>query len=98
MASSGIAATLLEGGRTAHFALKLALNKQINDTSLQHRQKQRNGENSTAMQIDCLGRIHDGPQEVTGGTSQNANLPPPPLLKGPSASVLKLCVQVHLPR
>lgn len=30
--SSGIAATLLEGGRTAYFALKLPLNMQINET------------------------------------------------------------------
>ncbi|CAF4836778.1 unnamed protein product [Pieris macdunnoughi] len=32
LASSGIAATLLEGGRTAHSALKLPLNLQINET------------------------------------------------------------------
>lgn len=32
LASSGIAATLLEGGRTAHSALKLPLNMQINET------------------------------------------------------------------
>lgn len=32
LASSGIAATLLEGGRTAHSALKLPLNMQSNDT------------------------------------------------------------------
>lgn len=32
LASSGIAATLLEGGRTAHSALKLPLNMQITDT------------------------------------------------------------------
>ncbi|XP_065172041.1 ATP-dependent DNA helicase pif1-like [Atheta coriaria] len=32
LASSGIAATLLEGGRTAHSALKLHLNLQINET------------------------------------------------------------------
>lgn len=31
LASSGIAATLLEGGRTAHSALKLPLNLQMND-------------------------------------------------------------------
>ena len=31
LASSGIAATLLEGGRTAHSALKLPLNMQINE-------------------------------------------------------------------
>jgi PIF1 helicase. len=33
-ASSGIAATLLEGGRTAHSALKLPLNMQINETPI----------------------------------------------------------------
>ena len=32
LASSGIAATLLEGGRTVHSALKLPLNMQINET------------------------------------------------------------------
>ena len=32
LASSGIAATLLEGGRTAHSALKLPLNMQTNET------------------------------------------------------------------
>lgn len=32
LASSGIAATLLEGGRTAHSALKLPLNMQVNET------------------------------------------------------------------
>jgi len=32
LASSGIAATLLEGGRTAHSALKLPLNRQSNET------------------------------------------------------------------
>lgn len=32
LASSGIAATLLEGGRTAHSALKLPLNLQMNET------------------------------------------------------------------
>lgn len=31
LASSGIAATLLDGGRTAHSALKLPLNMQINE-------------------------------------------------------------------
>lgn len=34
LASSGIAATLLEGGRTAHSALKLPLNMQINETPI----------------------------------------------------------------
>ncbi|CAG4974232.1 unnamed protein product [Colias eurytheme] len=34
MASSGIAATLLEGGRTAHSALKLPLNMQITETPI----------------------------------------------------------------
>lgn len=32
MASSGIAATLLDGGRTAHSALKLPLNLHITDS------------------------------------------------------------------
>ncbi|CAH1105511.1 unnamed protein product [Psylliodes chrysocephalus] len=32
LASSGIAATLLKGGRTAHLALKLSLNMQSNET------------------------------------------------------------------
>jgi hypothetical protein len=34
LASSGIAATLLEGGRTAHSALKLPLNMQANETPI----------------------------------------------------------------
>lgn len=34
LASSGIAATLLEGGRTAHSALKLPLNMQINENPI----------------------------------------------------------------
>lgn len=36
LASSGIAATLLEGGRTAHSALKLPLNMQITETSIRN--------------------------------------------------------------
>jgi hypothetical protein len=34
LASSGIAATLMEGSRTTHSALKLPLNMQINETPI----------------------------------------------------------------
>ena len=44
-------------------------------TSLPCRQKHRNGEEFTGMQIDRLGRMHDGPQEVTGDTGQKLKDP-----------------------
>lgn len=34
LASSGISTTLLDGGRTAHFALKMPLNMHITDTPI----------------------------------------------------------------
>ncbi|XP_067648012.1 uncharacterized protein [Eurosta solidaginis] len=43
LASSGIAATLLEGGRTAHFALKLLLNVQEYSSNLWEVDCQKNG-------------------------------------------------------
>lgn len=58
LASSGIAATLLEGGRTAHSALKLPLNIQfVQDPTciMQHLQDIQNGQSITAMQINRVG-------------------------------------------
>lgn len=40
LASTGIAATLLEGGRTAHSALKLPINLQINENPVCNISKQ----------------------------------------------------------
>lgn len=62
---------MLVDGRTLHAALKFPLNMQINVTSLQYCQKQRNGKDSKEMRVDRLGRMHDGPPEVTGGAGQN---------------------------
>ncbi|KAJ8720672.1 hypothetical protein PYW08_006137 [Mythimna loreyi] len=68
LASSGIAVTLLKGGRTAHSALKLPLNMHINETPVCNVAKNSVTAKTPSMQIDNLGRMHNGPQEVAGGT------------------------------
>ena len=61
LASFVIAATLLEGGRTVHSALKLPLNMQTNEAPVCNISKNSAiAKIPSGMQINSLGRMHDG--------------------------------------
>ncbi|GFT45886.1 ATP-dependent DNA helicase [Trichonephila clavipes] len=55
VASSGIAATLLAGGRTAHSAFKLPLDLARSDSATQYFQEHKAGICSQNLQANCLG-------------------------------------------
>ena len=71
LASPGIAATLLDGGRTAHLALKLSLNMQVNENPTCNITKIRNGKSFTTMCNNHLGRMSNGPQKIIRSIGQN---------------------------
>jgi len=69
MASSRIEATLLEGRRTAHSALKLPLNIQFMERpTCNITKKFGNRESSPIMYDHCGGRMYNGAQKIIGST------------------------------
>ncbi|GFW18545.1 ATP-dependent DNA helicase [Trichonephila clavipes] len=64
IASSGIAATFLDGGRTTHSALKLPLNLQ--NTEAQYQQKFWNGKSTPKVSNYHMGRMYNISQESIG--------------------------------